>query len=548
MENKGFIIKGNLIDVVNRKIFAASVHIKEGIIERIQEIDGPLSGYLMPGFVDAHVHIESSMVTPLEFSRVAVRHGTIATVSDPHEIANVLGLEGVRFMIDNARHTPMKILFGAPSCVPATPFEQAGATITSQDIKELLDDKSVGFLSEVMNYPGVINGDRDIMDKIRVARQKGVPLDGHAPGVRGRALSRYAEAGITTDHECFSIEEAREKIQAGMKIQIREGSGARNFEALIPLLGEYPDRVMFCTDDLHPDDLLKGHINMLARRAVSMGYDLFDVLRASGYNAAMHYGLALGMLKEGDPADFIVVDSPEEFSVLSTYIDGKKVFDGASVDFETGSHGKLNIFRAKPITAEDIYLSRKGNRLNVIEAIDGELITRKTSVALIDKRKMLTPDPEHDLLKIVVVNRYKHAKPAVGFIRGFGLKEGAIASSIAHDSHNIICVGATDEEIAGAINWIIGERGGIVAFSTERAIGLPLPVAGIMTDGPVLEAARQYSLASSMAKDLGSALQAPFMTLAFMALLVIPELKLSDRGLFDGNTFSFVPLFTDDHE
>jgi adenine deaminase len=544
MNNDAFTIRANLVDVINRRIYPAEIEIIEERISRITEGNVACTGYVMPGFVDAHVHIESSMVTPMEFSREAVRHGTVGTVSDPHEIANVLGMDGVEYMISNAETTPLKILFGAPSCVPATAFERTGASITGEEIKTLLKNDRIGFLSEVMNYPGVIHGDADVMEKIALAKDAGVPIDGHAPGVQGEELKRYAHAGITTDHECFSIEEAREKISAGMYIQIREGSGARNFDTLIPLMKEFPDRLMFCTDDLHPDDLQKGHINLLVKRALALGYDIFDVLRASGHNAIRHYRMPVGQLQQGDPADFILVDDLEKLTIQATYIDGKKVSDQNGIYFTPGHQSRANNFNAHPIHTDDLKVRAEGEAMHVIEAIDGELVTRKRIVPAYVMNGEVCSDIHEDILKIVVVNRYQSAPPAVGFIHGFSLKQGAIASSIAHDSHNIICVGVSDPDIVNAVNWIIHHQGGIVAYSSNHTVGLPLPVGGIMTDQPVREAAAHYAAATAQARQMGSTLQAPFMTLAFMALLVIPELKLSDQGLFDGNSFSFIPLFT----
>jgi adenine deaminase len=505
-----------------------------------------VEGYILPGFIDAHVHIESSMVTPVEFSRLALRHGTIGAVSDPHEIANVMGNEGVKFMVENGKHTPMKIIFGAPSCVPATSFESSGAQIGVEDIHELLQISDIRFLSEMMNYPGVIQRDKEVVAKIEVAKQHGVPIDGHAPGLRGEDLLAYTSAGISTDHECFSIEEAKEKIERGMKILIREGSGAKNFHTLIPLLHSYPEKVMFCTDDLHPDDLMEGHINLLVREAIKLGYNLFDVIKAASYNAKDHYRMNIGMLREGDPADFIMIDSLEKWNILRTVIKGIPVYDGVSVNLPGILNDHPNNFNISPLTKDELEIPAEAKHIRIIEAINGELITRQfTDVAKIRKGKVVS-DIQKDILKIVVINRYKQSQPGIGFIKGFGIKKGAIASSIAHDSHNIICVGVDDQEMLETVNWVIAHKGGIAINDGSTIQGLPLEIAGIMSSGSLEKAAAKYNELTRKAKKLGSEMNAPFMTLAFMALLVIPELKLSDKGLFDGNHFKYTSLFVKD--
>jgi len=544
-EKSGMEFHANLVDIIEKKIYPAIVKVSGGKIESIIEVDEEADHYILPGFVDAHIHIESSMVSPLAFSRTAVRHGTVGVVSDPHEIANVLGIPGVDFMVSDAERTPLKILFGAPSCVPATSFESSGSVISSKDIRGLLQKEEIGYLSEMMNYPGVIFGDKEVLEKLSIAKELGVPVDGHAPGVRGRELETYANAGISTDHECFDEEEAREKIKLGMKILIREGSGAKNFQALIPLLKEFPDKIMFCSDDLHPDNLLEGHINLLVKRSLDLGYDLFDTLRAAGYNAMEHYGINVGMLRVGDPADFIVVDSLDNLQILSTVIDGIAVFDKNEVKIPDGRSTPVNKFNIHPVSENDIRVEYEGGLMKVIQAINGELITRVETLEPLVRDNLVVSDTERDVLKIVVVNRYEQAEPAAAFIKGFGLKYGALASSIAHDSHNIICVGTSDREITETINWVIKNKGGIAVHDGSEVYGLPLEIAGIMATTSVEEAATAYSELSEKAAHLGSELTAPYMTLAFMALLVIPDLKLSDKGLFDGTTFSFTPLFSD---
>jgi adenine deaminase len=529
-------------------MYPARIEITQGRISGISPAHQPVKGYILPGFIDAHVHIESTMVTPVAFSREAVRHGTTGTVSDPHEIANVLGAEGVEFMVNNAKNTPLKIVFGAPSCVPATPFESSGASIDAAAVKKLLQMPEIGYLSEMMNYPGVVFQDEQVMQKIEAAHQQGVPVDGHAPGVMGEELVKYAGAGITTDHECFTYEEAVEKIGQGMRILIREGSGAKNFNALIPLLRNYPDKVMFCTDDLHPDDMVQGHINLLVKKAISAGYDLFDTLRAASLNAIRHYHLDVGTLRVGDPADFILVDSPEHFQVEATYINGEPVYLDGKVTIPEIVPSAVNKFLIGEISATSIRVQQEGNLLRVIHAIDGELITREKVVAPHIENEFVVSDTTNDILKIVVVNRYMNVPPAVGFIHGFGLKKGALVSRIAHDSHNIICVGTDDASITETINWVIRNKGGIALHDGEKVHGLPLEIAGIMSSGSVAYAADKYKELSETAASLGTRLKAPFMTLAFMALLVIPDLKMSDKGLFDGRSFSFTPLFVPGNE
>lgn len=538
-----FKISGHIVDIHQRRIFPGELRVREGIIESIREVDGSVpSHFIMPGFVDAHIHIESSMLVPSEFARLAVQHGTVATVSDPHEIGNVLGVAGVEYMIENGNSVPFKFHFGAPSCVPATTFETAGATIDLDDISQLMERPEILYLSEMMNWPGVLQRKPLVMDKIKAAQKAGKPIDGHAPGLKGKDALRYASAGISTDHECYSIEEARDKLNAGMKVIIREGSAARNFDSLIPLMTEYADSLMFCSDDKHPDELIAGHIDELVRKAVAMGYDLFDVLTAACYNPVAHYGLAVGTVREGDPGDFIVVRSLDTFDVIATYIAGEKVYADRNVLFSTAECKAVNRFECAPLHMDSILMRQHGNRLRVIVAQDRELVT-KSAWYPVKRNSMgdIVSDVEADVLKIVIVNRYQTAAPAVAFVHGFGIKTGAIASTIAHDSHNIIAVGVDDDSIIRAINTLIEEQGGICVVGPDERI-LPLPVAGLMSTLPGEEVAREYQLIDQATKRMGSSLRAPFMTLSFMALLVIPELKLSDKGLFDGSKFEFVNM------
>lgn len=539
-------ITANIVDIRRQRIFEGELVFDEKIIS-IKELSPQINTslpFITPGFIDAHVHIESSMLVPSEFARLAVVHGTVGTVSDPHEIANVCGMKGVEFMIANGKTVNFKFNFGAPSCVPATIFETAGDVITADNIEELLAKPEIKYLSEMMNFPGVIFNDQEVMKKIEVAKKAGRPVDGHAPGLRGEPLKKYASAGISTDHECFTAAEALEKLKLGMKILIREGSAAKNFEALIDLLHEYPDSIMFCSDDKHPDSLVHSHINEVCSRAINKGIDIFHVLKAACINPVDHYKLDIGTLQPGEPADFIIVNDLKTFRVIKTFINGICVAENSKTLIEPVSSGTINNFACDKIDesnlvcrANDYLISGK---LPVIEALDGQLITNKLLLDPLLKNDLIISDPANDILKIVVVNRYKNSPPAISFIKNFGLRTGAIASSVAHDSHNLIAVGVDDKSIVQAINLIIQNKGGVSCVAGSFTQVLSLPVAGLMSDNDGYEVAGAYTAIDLMAKTSGSRLSAPFMTLSFMGLLVIPALKLSDKGLFDGDKFSFV--------
>ena len=536
-------IHGKLVNIHNRTIESAQITINEKTITSITPNSHRGKGFIIPGFVDSHIHIESSMLPPTEFARMAVRHGTVATVSDPHEIANVLGLEGVEYMLNDARRSPLKFNFGAPSCVPATNMETAGATLGPKEVRILLENPKIKYLSEVMNFPGVINQDPEIMEKIAIAKELGKRVDGHAPGVYGEALRKYVEAGIETDHECTTLSEAREKRRLGMKILLREGSAAKNFQTLFPLMQEDPANCMLCSDDLHPDNLILGHINLLVRRAVKNGMDLFDVLMCASKNPVEHYGLDVGLLREGDPADFIIVEDLKSFRVLETYINGACVFKEDTL-IPRLEAPIINNFHTHHKTPKLFEVPAKEGEIKVIEALDGQLITNTLILSPKVEKGLVVSDTARDILKIAVVNRYLDAPPACGFIKNFGLKKGALGSSVAHDSHNIVAVGVTDDDICNVVNALIDSKGGISLTNGKGIDTLPLSIAGLMSTLPGEEVARLYSDLDEIAKSLGTKLQAPFMTLAFMALLVIPELKMSDKGLFDANTFSLTSLFT----
>lgn len=536
------VLQGNIVDIVGKRIYKGEICVEKGVITQINAANHAVENYILPGFIDAHIHIESSMLVPSKFAKIAVLHGTVATVSDPHEIANVLGVKGVEFMIENGKKVPLKFNFGAPACVPATSFESAGALIDAEHIKKMMENPDIKYLAEMMNYPGVLFDDPEVLAKLQHAKNNHKPIDGHAPGLRGEKLSKYIAAGISTDHECYSYDEALEKLQKGMKIIIREGSAAKNFEALIDLVPIHFEKMMFCSDDKHPDDLLLGHINQLCERAVAKGIDIFKVLQVACVNPVKHYGLDVGLLQKGDPADFIVIEDLEKFKVLATYINGVLVAKNGTSFVKNVPFDVLNNFNTDKKKISDFQYPSTAHRIRVIEALDGELVTHQIEANSLIKMGNLVSNTSTDVLKMTVVNRYKNEKPAIAFIKNFGLKEGAIASSVGHDSHNIIAVGVSDEALCKAVNLIIENKGGVCAVTDSEEKIVPLPVAGIMSDKSAQEIGAAYATLDAMAKKMGSTLRAPYMTLSFMALLVIPALKLSDKGLFDGNSFTWTSL------
>jgi adenine deaminase len=533
------IIKANLIDIRAKEIYAVEICIKDTKITSIQKIEEVCDTYILPGFIDAHVHVESSMLVPTEFARLAVTHGTVATISDPHEIANVLGIRGVEYMIENGKQVPFHFYFGAPSCVPATSFETAGAIINADDIDALLAKPEIVYLAEMMNFPGVLFNDVEVMRKIESAKKHNKPIDGHAPGLMGDDMRTYFNAGITTDHECFKYDEALQKLQYGVKVIIREGSAAKNFNTLIPLLKLFPQHIMFCCDDKHPDNLIEGHINEHVKRALALGYGLFDVLRAASLNVVEHYNLPVGTLQVGDSADFIRINNLADFKILETYIAGECVFKNNTSTIPYIKPSIENNFNCTLKTPTDFKIEASGKLLRVIEVLDGQLITKELRADIYAVNGNAESDVVNDVLKIAVVNRYNAAPIAIGFIKNVGLKTGAIASCVAHDCHNIVVVGVSDEDICKAVNLIINAKGGISLATSQDALVLELPIAGIISDKPAEVVAEAYTLLDKKAKELGSKLNAPYMSLSFMALLVIPELKLSDKGLFNGKTFEF---------
>jgi len=542
--NHTYAITGQLVDIHKQEIYPAEIFVESGRIHKITRLEDAPDRYIMPGLVDSHVHIESSLLIPSQFASLVVRHGTLAVVTDPHEIANVLGEIGVDFMINDAKKVPMEIRFGVPSCVPATSFETSGFVLDSNIVESLLHRDEVVCLAEVMDFPGVVNGKKEVYDKIEAATLLGKRIDGHAPGLKGEDLKKYVAAGISADHECSGIDEALEKIKLGMLIQIREGSAAKDFDALCPLIGDYSDKIMLCTDDTHPDELLEnGHINALLRKGISKGVDLFKLIKTATINPVNHYGLELGLLQEGDSADFIVVENLIDFEVLETYYKGEAIYSGNKVSFQGQDNIKLNNFSRKPICKEQLNVIAKSDKMRIILASDGDLLTETEICEPKLDGNLAVSDIENDILKIVVLSRYDNSAPSIGFIKGFGLKKGALAESIAHDSHNIVAIGANDSDLLKAINKIIDIEGGMVAADKVDCVSLNLEVAGLMSNKPAEIVVNEYLALQAKSKEYGTSFKAPFMTLGFMPLLVIPKLKISDKGLFDVTKFKLVDLF-----
>ena len=548
-------IKGHIVDVVRREIYDGELVVEgERIVEvRRCELGDGVWSYLLPGFIDSHVHIESSMMVPRKFARIAAIHGTTGVIADPHEIGNVLGVEGVDYMIRSGREAQLNFCFGAPSCVPAVggDIETSGAVIGADDIEKLMERDDIGYLAEMMNYPGVLSGDKEVLRKIEAARRNGKPVDGHAPGLTGRQRDMYTATGISTDHECSTIEEGRSCINAGMKVIIREGSAAKDYERLSPLIGESPNMVMLCTDDCHPDDFVRGHINSIVKRAIADGYDLWDILQVACVNPQKHYNQHWGLLQAGDPATYIMVDSlNQHFRVESTVIRGQEVFNyNASLPSEISPKGDEDVytqfpnrFMAKPITAADISIDIKsGDTVHVILASDGSLLTQHEKILLTGNPLTDMRYPWNEVQKIVVYNRYEpDAKPVVGLIRGFGIKCGAIAGSVAHDCHNIVAVGSNDEYLVRAINRVIEMKGGQVVVGPDEMLDIPLPIAGLMAPMSGHEIAFRTLLLHEMVRTIGCPMKSPFITMAFMCLPVIPEIKITDKHLMDTKTMSVI--------
>ena len=552
MEN----VKGHIVDVVRREIYDGEIIVREGQIADVRRCELPEGGkpwpYIMPGFIDAHVHIESSMMVPHKFARIAVSHGTIGVIADPHEIGNVLGVEGVDYMIRSGHESLFNFCFGAPSCVPAVggDIETCGKVIDVKDTEALMAREDIGFLGEMMNYVGVLANDKEVMAKIKAALHHGKPVDGHAPGLTGQERYQYAAAGVTTDHECSTLEEGRSCINAGMKVIIREGSAAKDYQLLSPLITESPNMVMFCTDDCHPDDFVRGHINLIVKRALADGYDLWDVLQAACVNAQKHYNRNWGLLQVGDPATFITVDNiSPHFRVETTVINGEEAFNyNSNLPSHHDSQDHVldfnfpNNFVAAPITAADIAFDIKsGDTVHVIHASDGSLLTDHEEVKVSGNPLFDSQYPWTEVQKIVVYNRYvPGAKPIVGLVRGFNVKSGAMAGSVAHDCHNIVAIGSNDEYLVRAINRIVEMRGGQVVVTPHEMLDIPLPIAGLMAPMGGHEIAFRTLCIQEKVREIGCQMKSPFITMAFMCLPVIPDIKITDRHLMDTRTFKVI--------
>lgn len=535
-------ITGQLVDIHKRDIYPAVISISGEKVESVIRTNSAPDIYILPGLIDSHIHIESSMITPGAFAMAAVKHGTCGVVSDPHEIANVLGIKGVEFMISDAGKVPLNFFFGAPSCVPATKFESNGANMDHTVVRKLLERSDIRYLSEMMNYPGVIFEDSEVLKKLDCAKEFNKPVDGHAPGLSGELLRKYIAAGISTDHECSNLAEAKEKIFLGMKILIREGSAAKNLNSLKDLFNTNPDKIMLCSDDLHPETLQERHINKLIAGLISEGYNKFDVIRSATINASEHYGLEAGMLRRGDSADFILVDNLKKMNVQETWIKGNKVFADGTVFFKYNAGSPVNNFNCRPVIEADIQVKRKHDKIRIIVAVEGELLTQEIQGSS-GTSDYVNSDIRNDVLKIVVKDRYKDLPPAIGFIKGFGIKKGAFASSIAHDSHNIIAIGTNDRDLINSINEIVALQGGLAVSDNGSVSSIQLNIGGIMTTRSCEEIAHDYDNLNHLVSSMGCRMKAPFMTLSFMALLVIPDLKIGDRGLFDVKKFEQVSLF-----
>lgn len=538
------LVDGNIVDILGREIFPGVISIENNIIKSITRNSEKYDRYILPGFIDAHVHIESSMLIPKEFSSVVIKNGTVAIINDPHEIANVLGIPGISFMIENSKESLVKTFFTIPSCVPSTAMDYSGGKISALEIENLIDHFPFIGLSEVMDVPGVLNNDPKVKDKIEIAVNHNLIIDGHAPQLKGKDLEKYIAAGISTDHECIDMNEALEKINLGMNILIREGSAAKNYEALKYLLKDYSDHVMFCTDDSHPSDLIHlGHIDKIVRRAIKDGFDLYNVLKIACINPIKHYRLDIGFLRINDPADFIVVNNLDSFDIISVFINGEEKYhinsDQSKIDKPPVYYKSLNNFKRKPIQKEELIKSVQ-NKITCIGVLNNEIITKKIAVNIPKPFQNLESDIERDILKIVYLNRYENKPPQIAYITGIGLKKGAFASSVSHDSHNIIAVGCKDHDLLMAINTVIAEKGGLCSVIENETIILPLPIAGIMTSKSAKEVSLTWDLLIEKLKMNGCVLDSPFMTLSFMALIVIPELKIGEKGLFEYSKFDFI--------
>jgi adenine deaminase len=533
------IIRGNLLNFSTEEIYGAEIQIQNGKISCVKPVKEDFNNLILPGFIDAHIHIESSMLTPSRFAEAVVPHGTTSVISDPHEIANVMGLEGIEYMNRDASSVPLKVLMTVPSCVPATKFETSGAVISQFEVEKLLKKENMVALGEMMNFPGVIHEDPVVMAKLDAAKRIGKPIDGHSPLLSGYELCKYIAAGISTDHECSNLQEVLEKRRLGMKIMLREGSSARNLKDLAASGGDF-----IVSDDKHPGDLLKGHIDVMVRKAIEYGIDPFEAVKMVTINPAEHYNLGTGTIYPGKAADIIVVNNMKDMNVERVFIDGNLVAKEGKCLFIVKPLKLPNTFSLKPKKPSDFNVksSNPTEIVRVIDVVEDQIVTKESSAILDTVKGNLEADLDNDILKISVVERYGFGRISNAFIKGFGLKNGAIATSIAHDSHNILSVGTNSKDIAIAVNTVLRNNGGLVAVFNDDCYSLKLPLAGLMSIKPASEVSSDLNMLHRVVKNMGSKLQSPFMTLSFMALLVIPALKISDQGLFDVEKFDFVDL------
>ncbi|NPV64923.1 MAG: adenine deaminase [Methanobacteriaceae archaeon] len=534
------MLKGNILNVFTGDIYPAEIIIEDGMIKIVRKIEGDFDGILLPGFIDSHTHIESSLMTPSSFAEATIPHGTTAVISDPHEIANVMGLEGIDFMIEDSKRVPLKFFFTAPSCVPPTEFETAGANIGVNEIRALLERDEIVALGEMMDFPGVISEDPQVIDKIKAAKKARKPIDGHAPLLSGDDLCKYVEKGISTDHESVYAEEAQEKIELGMKIMIREGSSAKNLQELAKVGGDF-----LVSDDVEPGDLIEGHMDMILRKAVEYGIDEVEAVRMVTINPADHYSLDSGAIAPGRPADIVLVDNLKNFTVKKVFINGELVAKDGEKLFKVKGNGKTppqGKIRIKDLKSSRLEIRASGSkaRVRVIKVFEEQIITSESTHELPIKDGIVQPLPEDDILKVSVIDRYGHGNIGNGFVEGFGIREGALASTVAHDSHNLIVVGTSTDYMMRAVEILRRSGGGLVAVAPNESVHLRLPVAGLMSHESVNILACKARQLNDFVADMGSSLSNPFMTMSFLSLLVIPQLRLSDRGLFNVEERRFV--------
>jgi len=549
------LTNASIINVFSGEIIPGSIAVAKGYIagfgsypaKRVVDMKGR---FVAPGFIDAHVHIESSMSCPAEFARCVLPHGTTTVAADPHEIANVLGAEGIGYMIDSSKDQPVNIYYTLPSCVPATDMETSGAKLGADDLLPFMNNSQIIALAEMMNFPGVIYRDNEVLRKIEGMKKQRKPVDGHAPGLTGRDLHAYISAGISSDHECTTEKEAKEKLNAGMHIMIREGTGAKNLKNLLPIINRQTSRrLMWCTDDRHPHDIIKeGHIDFIVRSAIRMGLDPLTAIQMATINTAEYFGLNnVGAIGPGRQADLVVFSDIKNPVIEEVYFRGNLAAREGKILPEIKKPAPLNIWPSMNVDIDkiDFSIPAVSRQARVIEIIPHQLITGQSLIKVAVSGNSAISDIKRDILKIAVVERHKGTgNTAVGFVRGFDLKQGALASSVAHDSHNIIIVGTNDEDMKTALEAVFKMGGGLAAASNGKILAnLSLPIAGLMSLQPVKTIKEKLDNLIDISREFGSSLNDPFMTLSFLALPVIPELKITDKGLVDVAKFRIVPLF-----